>query len=74
MNNEVFQLLYNEETERYEMDGYGLHCGDCLSVLIWNSLSGKAEWVDTSIESGRNGWYFVDLVGYQIGGLFARYR
>lgn len=68
---DVFQLIYNEDTDRYELDGYDLHCGDCLSVLVWNGLTGKAEFVDTRMECNSKGWYLVGLVGYQIDGLFA---
>lgn len=68
----VSQLTYNEETDRYELDGYGLHCGDCFEVLVWNGLTNMAEWIATRIENNKDGWYLVGIVGYQIGGLFAR--
>lgn len=68
----VYQLIYNEETDRYEMNGYGLHCGDCFEVLVFNGLTNSAEWIETRIESNAEGWYLVGLAGYQIGGLFAR--
>lgn len=74
MREEVFQLWYDEETDRYCLDTDSLHCGDCISVLVWNGLTKKAEWIDTRIESNRDGWYLVGLIGYQINGLFARYR
>ena len=64
-NKTVAQLTYNPDTDRYELDGCDLHCGDCLTVLI----AGK--WVDTRIEYGED-WYLVGLTGYQIGGLFAK--
>lgn len=68
----VSQLIYNENTDRYELNGYGLHCGDCFEVLVFNGLTNKAEWIETSIESNSSGWYLVGLSGYQISGLFAR--
>lgn len=68
----VYQITYNEDTDRYEIDGYGLHCGDCFEVLVFNGLTNKAEWVETRIEGNNEGWYLVGLAGYEIGGLFAR--
>lgn len=73
MAKKISQLIYNENTDRYELDGEGLHCGDCFEVLVVNGLSGKPEWIDTRIEYNNNhGWYLIGIVGYQIGGLFAR--
>lgn len=67
------QLTYNPTSERYELDGVGLHCGDALTVLVVNGLTGSMEWIDTRIEmDGNNEWYLVGLLGYQIGGLFGR--
>ncbi len=64
------QLWYNEKTDRYEMNGDELHCGDCLEVLICDD--GVTKWVPTRMESTDCGWYLVGLEDYQIGGLFAR--
>lgn len=66
------QLIYDPSTGRYEIDGQELHCGDVLKVLVVNGLSGKEEWIETRIELNDAGWYLTGLVGYQIGGLFAR--
>lgn len=61
------RLGYREEYERYGFlvsdlwdDGKyfcwdGIHCGDCMEVLI------DGEWVPTRMEMGRDGeWYLVD--------------
>ena len=61
------QLIYDPTSERYEIDGQELHCGDVLQVMI-----GQA-WVETRIELDANDeWYLVGLAGHQIDGLFAR--
>ncbi len=54
-------LSYNFNNDRYaivdSMDLFitdGLHCGECLSILI------NGQWVDDRIEYSKNkGWYFV---------------
>ena len=67
------QLVYDEEYKRFEIDNHGLHCGDCLSVLIVDGIDNKPKWIDTSIEINVNGeWYLTGLIGYQISGLFAK--
>ena len=69
------QLKYNESTDRYEINGYGLHCGNCFEVFIWNNSTGAGEWVETSIESDwEKGWYLTNkkLIGYQLEGLIVR--
>ena len=71
---EVFQITYNEDTERYELDGRSLTSGTALSVHVWNGLTQKFEWIDTSMEfsKSKGGYYLVGLLGYQISGLFAK--
>lgn len=63
------QLIYNAETDRIEFDGCGLHCGDCLTVLVVKE--GQPTWIDTRIEYGDE-WYLVGLSGVQVSGLFAK--
>lgn len=60
------QLIYDPTSERYEIDGQELHCGDVLQVLIGDS------WVDTRIELNDAGWYLVGLGEYRLDGLLAR--
>ena len=71
MKKEISQIHYNEETDLYELDNKDLHCGDCLTVLVVNGLTNKAEWIETSLENNGEDWYLVGLIGYEIGGLFA---
>lgn len=73
MLEQVFQIKYDEDADRYYIDDYALHCGDCFEVLVFNGLTNKAEWVETSIEGTRDTWYLTGLAGYDIGGLFARF-
>ena len=68
----ISQIIYNTETDCYELDGDSLHGGDRLEVLIHNGLSNEDEWIETSIEHNQDGWYLTGLVGFQIPGLFAR--
>ena len=71
MNN-VFQLRYNAETDRYLLDIEELHCGDYLKVLVFNGVCQKTEWIETHIEKdGDDNWYLAGIMGYQISGLFA---
>lgn len=67
----VAQLVNNEETNRIDFDGVGLHCGECFEVLIWNQATNSAEWVETRIECSDK-WFLVGLSGIQVNGLFAR--
>jgi len=74
MNNKIVcQLRFDEENERITFDNTALHCGDCFEVLIFNGLTNKAEWIDTSLEMNHEKqWYLSGLIGYDIIGLFAR--
>lgn len=60
------QLIYDPTSERYDIDGQELHCGDVLQVLISDS------WVDTRIELADDEWYLVGLDEYRLDGLLAR--
>lgn len=71
MNKTVAQLRYNPDTNRLDFDGDGLHCGQCLEVLVVDGASGQPVWLQTRLEYG-DGWYLVGLLGYQANGLFAR--
>ena len=69
----VTQLIYNADTGRIECDGYGLHCGNGLSVLIVDN-EGQPKWVDTRIECDNGRWYLVGWKDYEVAGLFAKMR
>lgn len=61
------QLIYDPTSERYEIDGEELHCGDVLHVMIGQT------WVETRIELDANDeWYLVGLGEYRLDGLLAR--
>lgn len=72
---EIYQLVFDEESERYELDGQSISSGTTLFVYVWNGLSQKFEWVETSMEfsHSRGGYYLTGLLGYQVGGLFAHF-
>ena len=52
---------------RFDLENYygGLHCGECLDILI------NGEWVPTRIEMG-NGWYLVGIKTDSLEGLIVR--
>ncbi len=74
----VSQLKYNNETDRYELGDWELHCGNCFEVLICSNDTEEAEWIQTRIEirvdehNGHDEWYLVGIKGVGIDGLFAR--
>lgn len=70
------QLVYNAETECYEIGDWDLHCGDCFEVLINDD---KERWVRTSMEMHRSElkdqdeWYLVGIGnGVQMNNLYER--
>lgn len=52
---------------RFDLENYygGLHCGECLDILI------NGEWVPTRIEMG-DGWYLVGIKTDSLEGLIVR--
>ena len=62
------RLIYNDDADRYELDGDGLHCGDCIEVLLpdgWTATRVEYEW-------NTHNWCLVGLTGVQLDGLIAR--
>lgn len=61
------KLKYDKGIDRFVVDGYGLHCGDTIEVLL------NGTWVPTRIEYDYNfSWYLVGLRGLELEGLTAR--
>lgn len=52
---------------RFDLENYygGLHCGECLDILI------NGEWVPTRIEMG-DGWYLIGIKTDSLEGLIVR--
>ena len=52
---------------RFDLENYygGLHCGECLDILI------NGEWVPTRIEMG-DGWYLAGITTDHVEGLIVR--
>ena len=52
---------------RFDLENYygGLHCGDCLDILI------NGKWVPTRIEMG-DGWYLTGIKADNLEGLIVR--
>ena len=69
------RLVYAAGQDRYqivdaagEVQHPGLHCGECLAVMLPDG------WTETRAEFDSRGWYLVGtgLTGQQLGGLFVR--
>jgi hypothetical protein len=71
----IQQIRYNEETDRIEFDGYGIHCGDCLEVILIDD-TGAPYWQAVSFEAhgtgGLNNFYMPGHKGINPIGLYAR--
>ena len=68
----IDQLRYDPECDRFIFDGYELHCGQPMSVLVVTAM-GKYHWRDTRLEYSDEGqWYGVGLGSYQLAGMFAK--
>lgn len=50
----AFPLRYNEIINRWMIDDYGLHCGDCFSIKIYG------KWEPVRIEMTRAGEWYLD--------------
>ena len=65
----VAQLRHDPTSGRLEFNGDGLHCGECLEVLVIQD--GEPVWIQTRLEYGSD-WFLIGLQGIQPNGLFAR--
>lgn len=52
------KLGYDSSSQRYTLNGYGLHAGDPIDVI--NADGTKTE---TRIEANEKGWYIVGFEG-----------
>lgn len=61
----VLQIGYEPERDRLTFDGWDIHCGHCLDVLVPDRLGG-ATWRTVRFEYG-DGWYLCgDKTGWTV--------
>ena len=66
MSRKVLQIRYEPERDRLTWDGWDIHCGQCLDVLLPDRFGGGV-WKEVSFEYNDNGWYIVLLRNAWIG-------
>ena len=66
----IAQIGYDVESERITFDRWGLHCGECLEVLLPDKL-GVGVWQEVSFEFTDH-WYMPGHPGVSPVGLWAR--
>ena len=70
----ALQIEYEPERDRLTLDGWDIHCGQPLEVLLPNQLNGGT-WREISIEySYTKGWYIPGHQEVNPIGLWARER
>lgn len=71
METKVLQIGYAPERDRLTWDGWDIHCGHSLDVMLPDS-SGGAAWRQVSFECNAGGWYMPGQPGVSPVGLWAR--
>ena len=66
----VLQIDYNPGQNRLTWDGYPIHCGQSLEVLMPDRMGGT--WQAVSCEFIVDGWYIPRHPGVSPVGLWAR--
>jgi hypothetical protein len=70
-NYTVSQILFDEGSGKLTFDGWGIHCGQILEVLLPDQDGGR--WEPVSFEtSERRGWYIPKHETFSPVGLWAR--
>lgn len=67
----VLQIDYEPERDRLTWDGWDIHCGQSLEVLMPDSLGGGT-WREISLEYNDQGWYIPAYPDVSPVGLWAR--
>lgn len=67
----VLQIGYEPERDRLTWDGWDIHCGQGLDVLLPDQHGG-ATWRPVSFEYNSSGWYMPGQPGVSPVGLWAR--
>ena len=65
----ALQIDYELERDRLTWDGWDIHCGQELEVLL-----GGGTWRRVSFACNFDGWYMPGYPGVSPGGLWARER
>lgn len=73
MASKVLQIGYEPERDRLTLDGWGIHCGQVLDVLLPDCIEGGI-WRAVSFEYNSDGWYIPGQPGVSPVGLWARER
>lgn len=71
MQRKVLQIGYEPERDRLTWDGWDIHCGQGLDVLLPDRLGGGT-WQAVSFEYDDKGWYMPGHPGVSPVGLWAR--
>lgn len=71
MKTKVLQIDYDQERARLTWDGWELHCGQSMEVLLPDRLGGGT-WRRVSFEYNDDGWYMPGQPGVLPVGLWAR--
>lgn len=67
----VLQIGYEPERDRLTWDGWDIHCGQGLDVLLPDQL-GSGMWQAVSFECNDKGWYMPGHSDVSPVGLWAR--
>ena len=73
MSRKVLQIGYEPERDRLTWDGWDIHCGQGMEVLLPDRLDGGT-WRAVSFEYNDEGWYMPGYPGVSPVGLWARER
>ena len=73
MVSKVLQIGYEPERDRLTWDGWDIHCGHGMDVLLPDRLDG-ATWRTVSFVYNDEGWYMPGHPGVSPVGLWARER
>lgn len=68
------KLEYDKEIDRFKIDGYGLHCGERIEILLNESWIETRVEVDWSKGDYKDRWYLVGLKGLEFEGIKARMK
>ena len=71
MSRKVLQIGYEPERDRLTWDGWDIHCGQGMEVLLPDRLDGGT-WRAVSFEYNDGGWYMPGHPGVSPAGLWAR--